>query len=85
MVDRVREDLGDWRARGELGDFWRRGASCVEMRGSQPTSLVTLNQVSHRCTSEGDVATVLVYFLCLPSLVQTQTECLHSLPAYARR
>lgn len=70
ILERVREELGDF-CRKESWEISAGGAPCVEMRGSQPTSLVTLNQVSNLFTSEGDVASVLVYILCLPSLVQT--------------
>lgn len=62
MLERVRGK--DWEISGG-------GTPCVGMRGSQPTSLVTLNQVSNLFSSEGDVAGVLVYIYCLPSLVQT--------------
>lgn len=69
MLERVTEELGRFLKEGKLG-----GSPCVGMRGSQPTSLVTHNQVSDLFTSEGDVASVLVYIHRLPSLVQTQTE-----------
>lgn len=70
MFERVREERGDF-CRRENWEISGEGAPCVGMRGSQPTSLVTLNQVSNLFTLEGDVASVLVYILCLRLLVQT--------------
>lgn len=68
--DQFREEMLE-RVRGKDWEISGGGTPCVGMRGSQPTSLVTLNQVSNLFSSEGDVAGVLVYIHCLPSLVQT--------------
>lgn len=70
VLERVREELGDFCSR-ESWEISGGGAPSVGMKGSQPTSLVTLNKVSNLFTSDGDVASVLVYILCLPPLFQT--------------